>query len=136
MDDDKDDKSFIEKTIEHVKDIASSVTEAVETATTVAKEALEPEPIKLPGDQVAFVSSTPMAEPTMPPFVVIPRHTNAPPKPPAKGSRAKKSSKRTVKKSKAKKAVKKTAPKKSKKAAKKTAKKSPKKKSKNRNAKG
>jgi hypothetical protein len=32
MDNDKDDKSLIEKTIAHVKDIASSVTEAIKTA--------------------------------------------------------------------------------------------------------
>jgi hypothetical protein len=113
MDGNKD-KSIIEKFTDTVKDV-------VETAANAAKEALEPEPVKLPDGQLAYISSTPMTEPTMPPFVVIPRHTNAPPKVAAKTSRIKKTAKKVVKKSKTKKSKKA--------AAKKTAKKSTKKKS-------
>ena len=64
MDDDKH-KSLLEQ-------FTDSVKEVVEIATHAATKALEPEPIKLPGDPIAFVPP-PMAEPTMPPFVLIPR---------------------------------------------------------------
>jgi hypothetical protein len=47
MDDDKDDKSIIEKTLEAVKDIAV-------VASEVTHEAMEPEPIK-PGDEVVVM---------------------------------------------------------------------------------
>jgi hypothetical protein len=88
MDNDKDDKSIIDKTLEVVKDIAAVAAEA-------AHKAIEPEPIK-PGDEVVVM---PMAaagfigEAVMPSFVIIPRRTNAP-------SRiAKESPKKTAKKS-------------------------------------
>ena len=70
MDNDKDDKSIIDKTLEVVKDIAAVAAEA-------AHKAIEPEPIK-PGDEVVVM---PMAaagfigEAVMPPFVIIPRRT-------------------------------------------------------------
>ena len=72
-DDDKDDKSIIEKTLEAVKDIAVVASEPT-------PKAMEPEPIK-PGDEVVVM---PMAaaglvgEAVMPPFVIIPRRTSAP----------------------------------------------------------
>jgi hypothetical protein len=47
MDDDKDDKSIVEKTLEAVKDIAV-------VASEVTHEAMEPEPIK-PGDEVVVM---------------------------------------------------------------------------------
>jgi hypothetical protein len=73
MDNDKDDKSIIDKTLEAVKDIAAIATEA-------AHKAMEPEPLK-PGDEVVVMPMAPagfMGEAVMPPFVIIPRRTNAP----------------------------------------------------------
>jgi len=114
MDDDKDhDKTLIEKTLQTVKDIASTVSDA-------AKHVMEPDPVK-PGEQpVAFVpmAGDGFADPMMMPVY-------APKKRVAKKKTAKKAAKKASKKS-AKKAAKK-APKKSKKAAKKTAKKTSKK---------
>jgi hypothetical protein len=73
MDDDKDDKNLIEKTIEVVKEIAHTASEA-------AKHAMEPEPIK-PGDEVVYLPATGtgiMGDSMMPPFVVIPRRKKVP----------------------------------------------------------
>ena len=84
MDDDKE-KSIVEKTVQTVKDIASTVSDA-------AKHAMEPEPLK-PGEEA--VTYTRMAgdgvvsDPMMPPFVVIP---------PRKKSTSKKAPKTTAKK--------------------------------------
>jgi hypothetical protein len=47
VDNDKGDKSLVEKTIEAVKDLATSVTDA-------AKHAMEPEPIK-PEDELVVL---------------------------------------------------------------------------------
>jgi|ERR1700723_392747 hypothetical protein len=88
MDNDKDDKSIIDKTLEAVKDIAAIATEA-------AHKAMEPEPLK-PGDEVVVMPMAPagfMGEAVMPPFVIIPRRTNAP------SQIAKEAPKRTAKKS-------------------------------------
>jgi hypothetical protein len=88
MDNDKDDKSIIDKTLEAVKDIAAIATEA-------AHKAMEPEPLK-PGDEVVVMPMAPagfMGEAVMPPFVIIPRRTNAP------SQIAKEAPQRTAKKS-------------------------------------
>jgi hypothetical protein len=100
MDDDKDDKNFVEKTIEAVKEIAHVASEA-------AKHAMEPEPIKR-GDEVVvvpMVSDGMMGESMMPPFVVI-RHKKKAPKTTATKA-AKKTAKKTAKKSAKKNAAKK-----------------------------
>jgi hypothetical protein len=79
MDDDKH-RSLLEQFTDAVKEV-------VETATPAATKALEPEP----SDPIAFVQP-PMAEPTMPPFVLIPRgHKTSALKRAPKPSRAKKS---------------------------------------------
>jgi hypothetical protein len=88
MDNDKDDKSIIDKTLEAVKDIVAIAAEA-------AHRAMEPEPLK-PGDEVVVMPMAAagfMGEAVMPPFVIIPRRTNAP------SQIAKKAPKRTAKKS-------------------------------------
>ena|ERR1700677_36794 len=88
MDNDKDDKSIIDKTLEAVKDIAAIASEA-------AHKAMEPEPLK-PGDEVVVMPMAPagfMGEAVMPPFVIIPRRTNAP------SQIAKEAPQRTAKKS-------------------------------------
>ena len=88
MDNDKDGKSIIDKTLEVVKDIAAVAAEA-------AHKAIEPEPIK-PGDEVVVMpmaGSGFMGEAVMPPFVIIPHRTNAP------SQTAKESPKKTSKKS-------------------------------------
>jgi hypothetical protein len=100
MDNDKDDKSIIDKTLEAVKDIATIAAEA-------AHRAMEPEPLK-PGDEVVVMPMAAagfMGEAVMPPFVIIPRRTNAPsqiakeaPKTTAKKSTVK-TGKRSAKKS-------------------------------------
>jgi hypothetical protein len=86
-----DDKNIIEKTIEAVKDVAYTASEA-------AKHAMEPEPIK-PGEEVVMLApqGTLLGEPAMPPFVFIPR---MPPFViiPRKKSGTKKASKKTAKK--------------------------------------
>jgi hypothetical protein len=88
MDNDKDDKSIIDKTLEAVKDIATIAAEA-------AHRAMEPEPLK-PGDEVVVMPMATagfMGEAVMPPFVIIPRRTNAP------SQIAKEAPKRTAKQS-------------------------------------
>jgi hypothetical protein len=68
VNDDKDDKNFIEKTINAVKEIAHTASEA-------AKHAMEPEPLK-PGEEVVYLPVTGgglMGEPVMEPFVIIPK---------------------------------------------------------------
>jgi hypothetical protein len=137
MDDDKDDKNLIEKTIETVKEIAHIASEA-------AKHAMEPEPIK-PGDEVVYMPATGMGimgDSLMPPFVAIPKKARKKKTPdtsgritptydfpaptskmPVKKKTAKKS-KTVAKKKPAKKSAKKRAAKKWKSPAKKSAKKS------------
>jgi len=84
MDDDKE-KSIVEKTMQTVKDIASTVSDA-------AKHAMEPEPLK-PGEEAVtyarMAGDGVISDPMMPPFVVIP---------PRKKSTSKKAPKTTVKK--------------------------------------
>ena len=73
MDDAQDDKSIIEKTLDAVKGIAAVASEATHKAMT-------PEPRK-PGDEVVAMPMAAtgfMGETMMPPFVIIPRRTNAP----------------------------------------------------------
>src|SRR5665647_326962 len=118
MDDDKE-KSIVKKTVQTVKDIASTVSD-------VAKHAMEPEPLK-PGEEA--VTYTRMAgdgvvsDPMMPPFLVIPPRKKSTSKKAPKTT-AKKTAKKTAEKSakiSAKKAsAKKSAAKKSKKTAKKS----------------
>jgi hypothetical protein len=99
VDNDKGDKSLVEKTIEAVKDLATSVTDA-------AKHAMEPEPIK-PEDELVVLPMEGgglLGEPALPQYAVIPR----------KKSRAEKASKKTAKKT-AKKVTKKIAKKSAKK---------------------
>jgi hypothetical protein len=83
MDDNDQDKSLIEKTMDAVKDIATNASDA-------AKKAMEPEPLK-PGERLVMVplmDSGLAIEPMMPPFVILPRRK----------LRAKISSKKTIKK--------------------------------------
>ena len=84
MDDDKE-KSIVEKTVQTVKDIASTVSDA-------AKHAMEPEPLK-PGEEAVtyarMAGDGVISDPMMPPFVVIP---------PRKKSTSKKAPKTTAKK--------------------------------------
>jgi hypothetical protein len=84
MDDDKE-KSIVEKTVQTVKDIASTISD-------VAKHAMEPEPLK-PGEEAVTYTRMPgdgvVSDPMMPPFVVIP---------PRKKSTSKKAPKTTAKK--------------------------------------
>ena len=97
MDDNDQDKSLIEKTIEAVKDIAAIASDA-------AKKAMEPEPLK-PSERVMMVplmDSGLATEPMMPTFIALPRRK----------SRAKTTSKKTVKKANKKPAAKKSSRKK------------------------
>jgi hypothetical protein len=101
MDDNDHDKSIIEKTIEAVKNIATIASDA-------AKKAMESEPLK-PGERVMMTPLTDSGlatEPTMPPFVVLPRRK----------SRAKAASKKIAKKAGKKPAAKKSSKKKAAKA--------------------
>jgi hypothetical protein len=118
-------KSIVEKTIETVKEMATSVTDA-------AKHAMEPEPLK-PGDQVVtmpLMDAGLMADPIMPPFVVIRRQKKTAPEKAVKrsakksagpiNSTKKKSSAKKIATKSTKKAAKKSAAKKNKKTAKKS----------------
>ncbi|THD57111.1 MAG: histidine biosynthesis protein HisIE [Bradyrhizobium sp.] len=83
MDDDKE-KSIVEKTVQTVKDIASTVSDA-------AKHAMEPEPLKPGGEAVTYTRMAGdgvVSDPVMAPFVVIS---------PRKKSTSKKAPKTTVK---------------------------------------
>jgi len=109
MDDDQDDKSIIEKTLEAVKGIAAVASEATHKAMT-------PEPRK-PGDEVVVMPMAAtgfMGETMMPPFVIIPRRTNAPKQ---TSKKTPKTAKQSAKKD-AKKGAKKSSKKKKEKAAK------------------
>jgi hypothetical protein len=100
MDDNEDDKNFIEKTINAVKEIAHTASEA-------AKHAMEPEPLK-PGDKVVLmpmVTDGMMGESMMPPLVVV-RSKKKTPKTSSKKP-ANKAAKKTAKKSAKKNAAKK-----------------------------
>jgi hypothetical protein len=108
MDDDEDDKSLLEKTIEAVKDMASSVTNAAKSAATPSEEEkMTAMDVPLVGDAAA-----------MPMPLVAPKKRKAPAKrapakTPPKNATTKKAAKKTAKKS-----TKKSAAKKSNKAAK------------------
>ena len=107
MDDDEDDKSLIEKTIEAVKDMASSVTDAAKSAATPSEEE------KMTVMDVPLVADAA----AMPMPLVAPKWKatvkRAPAKTPPKKATAEKAAKKAVKKS-----AKKSAAKKSKRAAK------------------
>ena len=95
-----DDKNIIEKTIEAVKDIAHTASEA-------AKHAMEPEPIK-PGEEVVMLApqgDNLLGESAMPQFIVIPRKRSRRKK--AAKTVAKKTNKKAAKKSAKKQAAKK-----------------------------
>jgi hypothetical protein len=99
MDDDKIDKNLFEKTIEAVKEIAHTASEA-------AKHAMEPEPLKS-GEKVVvmpMVTNGMMGENMMPSFVVVRRGKKTPKK---TAKKTKKAVKKTAKKSGKKKAAKK-----------------------------
>ena len=108
MDDDEDDKSLIEKTIEAVKDMASSVTDAAKSAATPSEE-----------DKMTVMDVPLVADAAaMPMPLVAPKkrkvtEKRAPAKTPPKKATAEKAAKKTAKK-----AAKKSAAKKSKRAAK------------------
>ena len=101
MDDDKDDKSIVEKTIAAVKDIATIASDA-------AKKAMEPEPLK-PGEQIVaympMVNDGLLADPMMPPFVLAPRRKKSTSKkvPKKSAKKAAKTTKKTAKRATAKK---------------------------------
>src|SRR5258708_35829175 len=83
---DDEEKSIVEKTIETVKEMATSVTDA-------AKHAMEPEPLKPEKGVVTMpppMDAGSMTDPVMPPFVLIPRQ---------KKTASKKAVKRTAKNS-------------------------------------
>jgi hypothetical protein len=108
MDDDEDDKSLIEKTIEAVKDMASSVTDAAKSAATPSEEE------KMTVMDVPLVADAA----AMPMPLVAPKKwkatvKRAPAKTPPKKATAEKAAKKAAKKS-----AKKSAAKQSKKAAK------------------
>ncbi len=97
MDDDEDDKSLIEKTIEAVKDMASSVTDAAKSAATPSEEE------KMTVMDVPLVADAA----AMPMPLVAPKKRKAPVKrAPPKKATAKKAAKKTSKKSAAKKSKK------------------------------
>jgi hypothetical protein len=112
MDDDND-KSIVERTMQTVKEIASSVS-------NVAKNAMDPEPIR-EGDEVVMI---PMTDPGMfgapvtPPFIILPGRKKPRKKPlktavkKAAKKTAKKAAKRSAKKSKPKHVTKRTVSKK------------------------
>jgi hypothetical protein len=107
VDDNKDDKNFIEKTINAVKEIAHTASEA-------AKHAMEPEPLK-PGDKIVLmpmVTDGMMGESMMPPLVVVRGKKKAPKtrsKKPANKAAKKTAKKKTTKKKTARKSAKKNA---------------------------
>ena len=108
MDDDEDDRSRIEKAIEAVKDMASSVTDAAKSAATPSEEE------KMTVMDVPLVADAA----AMPMPLVAPKKRKAPAKrAPAKTPPKKATTKKAAKKT-AKKSAKKSAAKKSKKAAK------------------
>ena len=108
MDDDEDDKSLLEKTIEAVKDMASSVTDAAKPAATPSEEE------KMTVMDVPLVAdAAAMPMPLVAPKKRKARVKRAPTKTPPKKATAEKAAKKTAKKS-----AKKSAAKKSKRAAK------------------
>ena len=107
MEEDEDDKSLIEKTIEAVKDMASSVTDAAKSAATPSEEE------KMTVMDVPLVADAAMPMPLVAPKKRKARVKRAPMKTPPKKAAAQKATKKTAKKS-----AKKSAAKKSKRAAK------------------
>jgi hypothetical protein len=108
MDDDEDDRSRIEKAMEAVKDMASSITDAAKSAVTPSEE-----------EKVTVMDVPLVADAAIMPLpLVVPKKRKAqvkrpPTKTPPKKATAEKAAKKTVKKS-----AKKSAAKKSKRAAK------------------
>jgi hypothetical protein len=111
MDDDKD-KNAIEKLVDKINGAVENITTTVSDA---VQHAMEPDPVKLGEQPVAYMPIA-LADPMMPPFVVIPRRKKSTSKNVPKES-GKKAAKKTVKKS-AKKAAAKLSAQKKKKAAK------------------
>jgi hypothetical protein len=86
---DEDDKSLIEKTIEAVKDIASSVTDAAKSAATPSEE-----------DKMTVMDVPLVADAAaMPMPLVAPKKWKAPAKKPPKKATAEKAAKKAAKKS-------------------------------------
>jgi hypothetical protein len=82
MEIDKDDKSIVEKTVEAVKGLAASISEA-------AHKTAEPEPIRS-GDEVVMMpmaTAGMISETVVPPFVVVRRPKKSPKKTRAKSAR-------------------------------------------------
>jgi len=107
MDDDEGDRSRIEKAIEAVKDMASSITDAAKSAATPSEEE------KMTVVDVPLVADAAMPMPLVAPKKRKARVKRAPMKTPKKAAAAQKATKKTAKKS-----AKKSAAKKSKRAAK------------------
>src|SRR5712671_2254780 len=108
MDDDEDDKSLLEKTIEAVKDMASSITDAAKPAATPSEEE------KMTVMDVPLVAdAAAMSMPLVAPKKRKAQVKRATARTPSKKATAEKAAKKTAKK-----AAKKSAAKKSKKAAK------------------
>ncbi len=115
MDDDKD-KNVIEKLVDKINDAVENITTTVSDA---VQHAMEPDPVRPSEQPVAYMPMAGdglLADPMMPPFVVIPGRKKSTSKNAPKES-GKKAAKKTVKKS-AKKAAKKLSAQKTKKAAK------------------
>jgi hypothetical protein len=105
MDDDDKDKNVIEKLVDKINDAVENITTTVSDA---VQHAMEPDPVRPSEQPVAYMPMAGdglLADPMMPPFVVIPRRKKATSKNAPKES-GKKAAKKTVKKS-AKKAAKK-----------------------------
>src|SRR4051794_26844718 len=111
MDDDKD-KNAIDRLVDKINDAVENITTTVSDA---VQHAMEPDPVK-PGEHPVAYMPMALADPMMPPFVVIPRRKKSTSKNAPKES-GKKAAKKTVKKS-AKKAARKLSAQKKKKATK------------------
>ena len=103
MDDDEDDKSLIEKTIEAVKDIASSVTDAAKSAATPSEEEkMTVMDVPLVADAAAM--PMPLVAPKKWKATAKPAPAKTPPKKATAEKAAKKAAKKSAKKSAAKQA--------------------------------
>jgi len=101
MDDDEDDKSLIEKTIEAVKDMASSVTDAAKSAATPSEEEkMTVMDVPLVADAAAM--PMPLVAPKKWKATVKPAPAKTPPKKATAEKAAKKAAKKSAKKSAAK----------------------------------
>jgi len=100
MDDDEDDKSLIEKTIEAVKDMASSVTDAAKSAATPSEEEMTVTDVPLVADAAAM--PMPLVAPKKWKATIKPASAKTPPKKATAEKAAKKAAKKSAKKSAAK----------------------------------